>query len=880
GNRVAFESFATNLATDDTNATADVFVHDRTTHETTLVSVDGAGRPGDGASVQPSLAADGRYVAFASAAGNLVGDDTSGRALPTPSNFAVFDAGGVPTYGTEILAVEGSRVTVRFPGGVAEAVGAMVPPRTLIDLQVVPVDVVDGRSNANPTGAVGGGPGAEPEPPVQIPAAGRSRSVRPTQATLLVAVTTGRPDLRAVYLGANDGAGFCFDEPVNDAGTPAAFQLQGYNSTVRINAWMSSVSSTDGTCVLAGFPPVVRDQLTVGVVEADAVVSESDVTNLAAALPTGRRSSGGISLVQGPGDVLPPPTFTGRTSGPDATVVRLDPSTPDTRATYEFDESLPSQTPEPADFGFFDQFGRITRATDAHQVGGSGIEVTFPAIDPDANPVRYFVEEGAVHDLDVTGAGYERNASQATGEATGAADLDGATVVASEPVAVFDLRFDRDVSDPDATRIAFYAEDGTRFQPEFAAVTGDRTLRVFVPAVTGFAAEMVFVTAEAGAVRNPIAGADEPSTTGTRSIGSYGFSPGRTDAPDLLSAEYDGEAVTVTYVFDERVRDVHLSPADPVLPNVPRDIFVRDLVTGRTIRASVTAAGAQVNGDSAAPSLSGNGRFVAFDSASAQLLPGDDPKVRDVFERDLLVAHFEPDLIDFGDGLTVGERSAGRSATLRNDGFGPLVVQSTALGGASPEDFRVTTDGCRRRVLQPLETCPVTVAFAPTLAGERRGDLVVTDDALGSPRVAALRGLAVAPPEPQVDEVPPPRYTPSITLDPNLGPTGTVTMVRGQGFPPATAVQLRWEPTAANPLGQVPLGRPVAVTTDAQGAFDRVPVLVFRRDVLGPRGLSASGTGADWSANAEFLAVPSTIQPAGKDIAQVVRRVQLLGRKG
>jgi len=80
GQIVAFTSSATNLVASDTNARADVFVHNRTTGITERVSVDSAGTEADGSSSMPALSADGRYVAFRSDATNLVPGDTN--ALP------------------------------------------------------------------------------------------------------------------------------------------------------------------------------------------------------------------------------------------------------------------------------------------------------------------------------------------------------------------------------------------------------------------------------------------------------------------------------------------------------------------------------------------------------------------------------------------------------------------------------------------------------------------------------------------------------------------------------------------------------------------------------------------------------------------------------
>jgi Tol biopolymer transport system component len=69
--------------------------------------------------------------------------------------------------------------------------------------------------------------------------------------------------------------------------------------------------------------------------------------------------------------------------------------------------------------------------------------------------------------------------------------------------------------------------------------------------------------------------------------------------------------------------------------NNSQDIFVRDLVTNTTTRVSVDSAGNPGNGESYYPSISGDGRFVVFASDAANLVPGDTNGSRDIFVRDL-----------------------------------------------------------------------------------------------------------------------------------------------------------------------------------------------------------------------------------------------------
>ena len=79
GRFVVYSSRASNLVADDTNDTDDIFVYDRSTQAIERVSVNDAGEQGNFASVNPSISADGRYVAFESEATKLVPNDNNGQ---------------------------------------------------------------------------------------------------------------------------------------------------------------------------------------------------------------------------------------------------------------------------------------------------------------------------------------------------------------------------------------------------------------------------------------------------------------------------------------------------------------------------------------------------------------------------------------------------------------------------------------------------------------------------------------------------------------------------------------------------------------------------------------------------------------------------------
>jgi LPXTG-site transpeptidase (sortase) family protein len=77
GRYVVFLSDATNLVVGDTNGLADIFLRDMRTNTTTRLSVAPDGAQGNSFSTGSSISNDGRYVAFASHANNLVVGDTN-----------------------------------------------------------------------------------------------------------------------------------------------------------------------------------------------------------------------------------------------------------------------------------------------------------------------------------------------------------------------------------------------------------------------------------------------------------------------------------------------------------------------------------------------------------------------------------------------------------------------------------------------------------------------------------------------------------------------------------------------------------------------------------------------------------------------------------
>jgi Tol biopolymer transport system component len=69
--------------------------------------------------------------------------------------------------------------------------------------------------------------------------------------------------------------------------------------------------------------------------------------------------------------------------------------------------------------------------------------------------------------------------------------------------------------------------------------------------------------------------------------------------------------------------------------NFYNNVFIRDVVNGATLLVSVNTNGIGGNGSSRSSSMSPDGRYVAFVSASSDLVPGDANNIEDIFVRDM-----------------------------------------------------------------------------------------------------------------------------------------------------------------------------------------------------------------------------------------------------
>jgi len=147
----------------------------------------------------------------------------------------------------------------------------------------------------------------------------------------------------------------------------------------------------------------------------------------------------------------------------------------------------------------------------------------------------------------------------------------------------------------------------------------------------------------------------------------------------------------------------NLVPGDT---NISRDVFVRDTLTNTTARVSVDSAGNQGNDDCFAPSISADGRFVAFPSRASNLVPGDTNNTTDLFVRDTLTNTTARVSVD-----SAGNQGNSASGSPSISADGRFVAFESSASNLVPGDTNNTTDIFVRDTLTNT-TARVSVSLA------------------------------------------------------------------------------------------------------------------------------------------------------------------------
>lgn len=192
--------------------------------------------------------------------------------------------------------------------------------------------------------------------------------------------------------------------------------------------------------------------------------------------------------------------------------------------------------------------------------------------------------------------------------------------------------------------------------------------------------------------------------------GAEGNAAVRSDRPAI-----SGDGSRVSFVSDA----TNLAPQDT---NGVADVFVRDLVAGTTVRASVSSAGAQGDGVALATALSSSGRYVAFTSWAANLVPGDGNASVDAFVRDLdLGTTSRASVTSSGAEIP---RGAGVFVDVSADGSTvAFVSDDDTVAGGTGQLWKVLlrSGGATRRVdLADGGAAPASSSFNPALSSDGR----------------------------------------------------------------------------------------------------------------------------------------------------------------
>lgn len=204
---------------------------------------------------------------------------------------------------------------------------------------------------------------------------------------------------------------------------------------------------------------------------------------------------------------------------------------------------------------------------------------------------------------------------------------------------------------------------------------------------------------------------------------------------------------------------------------------------------------------------------------------------------------FTPEPQFFGNYLPLSTNPPA-DVRVENTGNAPLTINAvgipTDLGPEqNPADYQITRDVCTNQTLRPGESCAVTLQFSPQGIGERPAVLRFDDNAPDSPHLLALQGGGIQP---------------TLKFDPAVVQAGRVTTLFGSGFAPRRNVIVQMPDSSG----------PITVTADAAGNFTTRTV-IFSTAIPGERRVQATieGPQPPITATARLLVVSRPAPPPG-----------------
>jgi hypothetical protein len=673
GRFVAFDSAATNLISNDTNSQPDIFVRDLQAGTTTRVSVASNGTQTDLDSSAPSISADGRYVSFTSEASNLTAVSTQGQ-----NGIYLHDTTSGLTTRVD-LAPNGTPANATSSSSSISADGRFIA-------------FSSGATNLMPSAANGGvfvwdtkagqmllasisndgttsGQGSSP----LISADGRFVAFTSNSASLVTGDTNGRADLfvHDFITGTTTRANVASDGTQDNCGI--AFTVSTAMSAD--GRYLSFISC--GSTLAPGFTnpngytsAYIHDMIT-------------GVTTPLATTPQGViLSAGNVGTISADGRFAAYNTYlVDRTTGSSTSLNVATGGTPGNGTSGTVSTSL-------------DGSNLVFSSISSNLVTGDSNSATDVFLFP--NP---FVASPRVTSLTLA-------QSTAAGGATiaGSIVLSGPAPVGGATVAVS--------SNHSAAQIP---------------------ATVFVPAGMS-SAPISFGTSLV------------QSETVITAVASYnGGSP-----IALLTLEPSGQIAVSPTTWDFGYQAVGTSSAAEsfALTNsgtAALTINSVQLTSGQVFSISANTCGSSiVAGGSCSISVTFKPSASGSASDAVQISYGSPATIQSISltgNGATPLAALSPVPLSFGNQAMPGSTTA--VATLSNSGNASLTNISISIYGTNAGDFAISSDGCSGEILPANSNCQVSIVFTPKSKGSRQATLSIADSASGSPQTISLTGTGV-----------------------------------------------------------------------------------------------------------------------------------------
>jgi len=650
GRLIFFTSKASNLVPDDTNFTADVFVHDRESGITERISLAANGDQSGGGGDGPITAsAAGRFVAFVSYGDDLVAGDTNGTAdlFVRDRDLGSNDRVTVATDGTHSNSFQvgvGARISNDGRYVVFDSVASsLVPGDTNGTLDVFLRDRVQ-----HTTERVNLGPGGEQ-------ANGDSRWPSLSADGRYVAFASWATNLSPD--DTNDSSDIFVWERLT--GT-----LQRVNETsVGVPANQSSIE------------PAISD-------DGRYVTFTSSATNLAPDAESGDaqvylkdRLVGSLNRISVSSEGV-------KANGPSHNSAYHPVINADGRRIVFLSSAsnlAPGDTNGRVDAFVRDRLNNTTERVSAgiaNTQGVVGANSTHASVSANARFIAFASDALNLVDGDTNETGdvfvWDRNSGAIELASVSSADVQG-NAPAGQPAISADGRFVAFVSPADnlapfhlnqyedvfvRDRVLGHTEC-VSLGPEGYAYGGSR------PSLSADGRFVAFVGSDwllpDGAANDSYSVFVKDRRTGILERVSVGLGGGAANAaPEAdFTPQISADGGYVTFI--SRATNLVASPLNPTA-----SVFVRDRLQGSTTLASVSTGGLPGNGACWDATLSSNGRFVVFSSGASNLTPGDGNNAVDIFLRDLLegttelVSHNPNPTQFFGVGLSASISADGR----------------------------------------------------------------------------------------------------------------------------------------------------------------------------------------------------------------------------